>query len=66
MIFLQDQDHGCVYTLDEDSQELYYAPIYVDNSVNLSEFHPVDLYRCDHQKEVLKIQEQLIALNSSK
>lgn len=62
MIILQKQDHGCVYTLDTDSQELYYAPIYKDNTVNLSEFAPVDLFNCEDTKEVLNIQKELIAL----
>lgn len=62
MIILQKQDHSCIYTLDEDSKELYYAPIYTDNTVNLSEFAPVDLYNCEDQQEVLNIQKELIAL----
>jgi hypothetical protein len=62
MIILQKQDHGCVYTLDEDSQELYYAPIYSDNSINISEFAPVDLLNCEDIQEVLNIQKELIAL----
>ena len=60
MIILQKQDHGCVYTLDEDSQELYYAPIYKDNTVNLSEFAPVDLDNVDDEYDVLTIQQELI------
>ncbi len=63
MIILQKQDHGCVYTLDEDSQELYYAPIYKDNTVNLSEFAPVDLASVDDEYDVLTIQKELINLN---
>jgi len=63
MIILQKQDHGCVYTLDDESQELYYAPIYKDNTVNLSEFAPVDLADVDDEYDVLTIQQELIALN---
>ena len=63
MIILQKQDHGCVYTLDDQSQELYYAPIYKDNTVNLSEFAPVDLADVDDEYDVLTIQQELIALN---
>ncbi len=63
MIILQKQDHGCVYTIDEDSNELYYAPIYKDNTVNLSEFAPVDLSSVDDEYDVLTIQQELINLN---
>ncbi len=63
MIILQKQDHGCVYTIDIDSNELYYAPIYKDNTVNLSEFAPVDLADVDGEYDVLTIQKELIALN---
>lgn len=62
MIIVQKENHGCIYTLDTDSQELYYAPIYNDNSVNLSEFAPVDLADVDDELEIQKIQQQLIAL----
>jgi len=63
MIILQKQDHGCVYTIDIDSNELYYAPIYKDNTVNLSEFAPVDLSSVDDEYDVLTIQKELIDLN---
>ena len=63
MILLQKQDHGCVYTLDIDSKELYYAPIYNDNTVNLSEFTPVELDAADNTVEILNIQKELISLN---
>jgi hypothetical protein len=62
MILLQKQDHSCIYTIDEDSKELYYAPIYKDNTVNLSEFAPVDLADVDDEYDVLTIQKELIAL----
>lgn len=63
MIILQKQDHGCIYTIDPDTQELFYAPIYKDNTVNLSEFAPVDLNDVDDEYEVLDIQNELISLN---
>jgi hypothetical protein len=62
MIILQKQDHAALYTLDEDSKELYYAPIYNDNTVNLSEFAPVDLQDVDDEVEIQNIQKELIAL----
>jgi hypothetical protein len=63
MIIIHKEDHGCVYTLDEDSNELYYAPIYTNNTVNLSEFAPVDLSSVDDEYDVLTIQKELINLN---
>ena len=66
MIFLHKEHHGCVYTLSqEDGDELYYAPIYTDGSVNLHEFAPVDLDSCDDEYEVLDIRNELIALSSN-
>ena len=62
MIIVRKEDHGCIYTLDTDTQELYYAPIYQDNTVNLSEFAPVDLDSVDDEYDVLEIQKELIAL----
>jgi len=62
MIILRKQDHGCVYTLDPESNELYYAPIYSDNTVNLSEFAPVDLVDVESVYDVLVIQKELISL----
>ena len=63
MIILHKQDHSCIYTIDEDSKELYYAPIYKDNTVNLSEFAPVDLADVDDEYDVLTIQQELINLS---
>ena len=63
MIILQKENHSCIYTLDTDSQELYYAPIYKDNTVNLSEFAPVDLADVDDIYDILTIQKELIKLN---
>jgi len=66
MILLHKQDHSCVYTLSqEDGDELYYAPIYTDGSVNLYEFAPVDLADVDDEYEVLDIRNELIALSSN-
>jgi hypothetical protein len=62
MILLQKQDYGCIFTIDPDSKELYYAPIYKDNTVNLNEFAPVDLADVDDEYDVLTIQKELIQL----
>jgi hypothetical protein len=62
MILLQKQDYGCIFTLDPDSKELYYAPIYQNNTVNLNEFAPVDLDDVDDEYDVLSIQQELIQL----
>lgn len=62
MILLQKQDYGCVFTLDPDSKELYYAPVYQNNTVNLNEFAPVDLADVDDEYDVLSIQQELIQL----
>jgi hypothetical protein len=64
MLILRKEDHGCVYTLGED-YELFYSPIYTDNTINLNEFHPVDLAECDDEYEVLDIQNELIAALSN-
>ena len=57
MIFLTATDHGCVYTLSqEDGDELYYAPIYTNGTVNLEEFAPVDMNEIDmDQMEIYDI-----------
>ena len=64
MILLYKEDHGCVYTLGEEN-ELFHAPIYTDNTINLNEFAPVDLDSCDDEYEVLDIQNELIAALSN-
>lgn len=66
MIFLQKQDYGCIFTLDPDTQELLYAPVYQDQTINLVEFAPVDLDDVDDEYDVLSIQQELITLNSNK
>lgn len=63
MIIIRKDNHSCIYTLDDETNELYYAPIYKDNTVNLSEFAPVDLADVDDEYDVLTIQKELIALN---
>jgi hypothetical protein len=61
MILLTVNDHGCVYTLaQEDGDELYYAPIYTNGTVNLEEFAPVDIDQIDmDQMEVFDIMRRL-------
>ena len=60
MLILHKEDHGAVYTLGEEN-ELFHAPIYTDNTINLNEFAPVDMDSCDDEYEVLDIQNELIA-----
>jgi hypothetical protein len=64
MIFLTVPGHGCVYTLSqEDGDELYYAPIMQDGSVNLEEFAPVDLDAEDmDEMELFDIRNRLAKL----
>ena len=64
MLILHKEDHGCVYTLGEEN-ELFHAPIYTDNTINLNEFDYVDMDRCDDEYEVLDIQNELIAASSN-
>ena len=61
MIFLTVPGHGCVYTLSqEDGDELYYAPIMQDGSVNLEEFAPVGLDDVDmDEMELFDIRNRL-------
>ena len=40
-VYLTVEQHGCVYTVCTEG-ELFYAPIYDDNTVNLEEFDFVD------------------------
>lgn len=64
MIFLTYPGHGCVYTLSqEDGDELYYAPIMQNGSVNLEEFAPVDLDAVDmDEMELFDIRNRLAKL----
>jgi hypothetical protein len=64
MIFLTSTNHGCVYTLSqEDGNELYYAPIYANGTVNLEEFAPVDLDSVDmDDMEIFDIRNRLVEM----
>ena len=64
MILFYKEDQGAVFTLDEFN-ELLYAPIYTDNTINLNEFAPVDMDRCEDEYEILNIQNELISLSNS-
>jgi hypothetical protein len=65
MLILHKEDHGCAYTLDEDN-DLMYAPIYTDNTINLNEFAYVDMNEIDMDSmEVFDIQNELIAASSN-
>ena len=64
MILLYKEDQGAVFTLDEFN-ELLYAPIYTDNTINLNEFDVVDMDRCVDEYEILNIQNELISLSNS-
>lgn len=63
MIIIRKEDYGCIFTLDDETKELYYAPIYQDNSVNLSEFTLVELDEADDEYELLSIKNELMNLN---
>ena len=58
-VFLTVEEHGCVYTVDTEG-ELFFAPLYQDNSVSLEEFDFVDSTEndCD-EKELEEIQKCL-------
>jgi hypothetical protein len=63
MILFYKEDQGAVFTLDEFN-ELLYAPIYTDGSINLNEFDVVDMDRCEDEYEMLDIQNELISMSS--
>ncbi len=65
MIFLNPSNYGCVFTLSqENGDELYYAPIYSNGSVNLEEFAPVDMNDIDmDEMELFDIRNRLVELN---
>ena len=63
MILLYKEDQGIVYTLNEFN-ELLYAPIYTDNTINLNEFDVVDIDQCEDEYEMLDIQNELISMSS--
>lgn len=64
MVFFTATNYGCVFTLSrEDGDELFYAPIYNDGSVNLHEFAPVDLDSADmDQMELFDIRNRLMEM----
>ena len=66
MIFLTSTNHGCVYTLSqEDGDELYFAPIYANGTINLEEFAPVDMDGVDmDEMEVYDIRNRLVAMSN--
>lgn len=64
MILFYKEDQGVVFTLDE-YDELLYAPVYTDNTINLNEFGVVDMDRCEDEYEILNIQNELISLSNS-
>lgn len=64
MILLCKDQHSLVYTLDEETKELYAAPIYNDNSVNLCEFSLVDPVDEDDELECHQIKQQLLLMHS--
>jgi hypothetical protein len=55
-----------VYTLSqEDGDELYFAPIYANGTVNLEEFAPVDMDALDmDDMEVYDIRNRLVAMSN--
>jgi len=67
MVFLSLPNYGCIFTLSqEDGNELYYAPIYADGSVNLREFAPVDLASADmDEMELFDIRNRLVEMCQS-
>lgn len=65
MIIIRKEDYGCVFTLDAETQELYYAPIYDDDCVNMSEFAPVDMDGVDDEYDMYTIRMELIDLNNA-
>jgi hypothetical protein len=63
MILYTSENSACVYTLSqEDGDELYFAPIYSDGSVNLHEFAPVDCVDELDEEDMLEIRNRLSAL----
>jgi hypothetical protein len=63
MILYTSEDQGCVYTLSqEDGDELYYAPIYSDGSINMYEFAPVESVDELDEEDMIKIRDRLSAM----
>jgi hypothetical protein len=64
-VFLTVEEHGCVYTVDTEG-ELFFAPLYQDNSVSLEEFDFVDFEVSDtDDKELEEIQECLCKMTQT-
>jgi hypothetical protein len=60
MILYINDNHSCVYTLSqEDGDELYFAPIYNDGSVNLNEFAPVNCVDELDEKDIIQLRNRL-------
>ena len=58
-VFLTVEEHGCVYTVDTEG-ELFFAPLYQDNTVSLEEFDFVDFGLSDtDENELEEIQDCL-------
>ena len=64
MILISKEKHNAVFTLDSETNGIYYAPIQDDNTVNLSDFEPIDMfdYTVTEYDELLK--ELMIATQS--
>lgn len=63
MILYTSENQGCVYTLSqEDGDELYYAPIYSDGSINMNEFAPVESVDELDEEDMIKIRDRLSAM----
>ena len=58
-VFLTVEDHGCVYTVSTEG-ELFYAPIYSNNSMNFDEFDIVDFDDEVDDEDLEEIQSALI------
>lgn len=65
MNMIYKQGYGCVFSLDE-YDELTFAPLYENGSINLNEFLPVEMEMIDmDDMEVFDIRNQLIAASSN-
>jgi hypothetical protein len=64
MVIFTATNYGCVFTLSkEDGDELFYAPIYADGSINLNEFAPVDMESVDmDDMELFDIRNRLVEM----
>ena len=63
MNMIYKQGYGCVFSLDEYN-ELTFAPLYENGTVNLNEFDIVDMDMIDmDDMEVFDIRNQLTRMN---